>query len=135
MSLFQNEIPLDPDWELYLYFESEGTFRLMTARVNGRLVGYAGCLITPHIQHKSTVCADVNALWLDEDFHKGIVGVRMLRKFKEDLSSRGVKMLRVASKLAYKANKGGLGKLLEFLGFVPDEVVYIAYTGAKDEQR
>mgnify|MGYP003345974306 FL=1 len=48
-------IPLDPDWDNYKNLCDKNILMIITARDEGRLVGYSIFFITNHLHYKSTV--------------------------------------------------------------------------------
>ena len=50
----KEDIPLDPDWDRYKLLDDKGLIMIITARDEGRLVGYSIFFISNHLHYKST---------------------------------------------------------------------------------
>ncbi len=118
-------LPFDADWERYFQFEDTGIFSILTARRDGKMVGYVACIVLPHIQVRTELCATVNAIFLAPEQRSGTLGVRMLKRAVADLQAKGVHLFHIAAKEKL------FGSILERIGFEVEETIYVKYTGAK----
>ena len=84
---------LDIDWPKYLMFERMGIYKAVSARKGGRLIGYNGYYVQPIARHKSTVFAINDALYVDADHRKGLVGPRLLKRSEEMLKEIGAQFV------------------------------------------
>ena len=72
--------PLDIDWPRYLMLERMGQYRSISARKNGRLVGYNAYFIEKPLRHRRMTWAVNDALFLDRVERKGMLGWRLLKE-------------------------------------------------------
>ena len=77
--------PLDIDWPRYLMLERMGQYRSISARRNGRLIGYNAYFIEKPMRHKRMTWAVNDALYLDRTERKGVLGWRLLHRSVEML--------------------------------------------------
>jgi GNAT superfamily N-acetyltransferase len=111
-------IPLDPDWDRYKALDDSGLIMTVTARDEGKLIGYAIFFVTSHLHYKSTVYANNDLLYLHPDYRKGLVGVRLITISEGFLKQRGV------TKIMWhiKFNKD-FSRLLHHLGYVDEDII------------
>lgn len=114
----------DPDWARYKRMEEENILRFLAVRKEGNLVGYASVILTSSFHDRDTCCAIVQDFYLDVDSRKGSSGIKLFWVLEEQLKALGVNYIFVAEKLHIKADKGGLGKMLEYLNFNCHEKVW-----------
>jgi len=111
----RDSIPLDPDFDQYYRLDLENVLHILTARVDGELVGYTFSLIGPHLHYRSTRTAHTEMFWLAPEHRSGWTGVRLLRLTRRGLKDRGVKLHTINIKLSF-AN-GRVAKLLSRMGY------------------
>jgi GNAT superfamily N-acetyltransferase len=112
------DIPLNVDWETYHRASHDGVLRVITARTEERLAGYAVFFIrsNPHYQDSLQAVQDVMYMMPE---HRGRGGA--LINFAEDsLRAEGVQAVYQHVKEAFN-----FGPLLERLGYVPIERVWV----------
>lgn len=117
-------VPFDPDYERYLSMDASGALSVVTARCDGRLIGYSICAIATHSHSKHTLHAFTDLFFVDPEYRKGFVGVKLLRAAEQELAHRGV----VKHYTGAKIHKD-LRRLFEYLGYHPNEVVYSKIIG------
>ena len=90
----------------------------ITARDEGKLVGYSIFFITNHLHYKSTVYANNDLLYLHPDYRKGSLGIKFIKASEIYLKNRGV------AKILWhiKFNKD-FRILLHRMGYVDEEVI------------
>jgi GNAT superfamily N-acetyltransferase len=123
IALDKATVPLDTDWNRYLHYESLGAWRVFSARVDGKPVGYICWWIDHHIRYQSTIYATADVFFILPEHRKGMVGYRLFAEAFKALP-KPCKVL-INEKLHFK--DGRVGKLLERLGMKPIEVVYSKY--------
>jgi GNAT superfamily N-acetyltransferase len=86
--LFQRDL----DHEQYLALDNLGRMHVVTARDDGRLVGYAVWFVMPHHLHykSSGQVALADMYFIKREYRKGGLGVRMFRESERGLRERGV---------------------------------------------
>lgn len=92
--------PLDIDWPRYAMLERAGIYRAISVRKAGRLIGYNGYFVQPHLRHKSTLWAINDALFIDRDERKGTLGIRLVTESTRMLRALGVKVITQGDMLA-----------------------------------
>lgn len=118
---FEKKLPFDPDWDRYFDFERTGILHVLTARVGGELAGYVACLVLPHIEHSTALCASVKTIFMAKEHRAGTLAIRLLKRALSDLSGKGVTIFTVADK---GHRDGAFGEILKRMGFVVDETIY-----------
>jgi len=112
---------LDPDWDCFYVLEERGVLHVLTARHNGRLVGYIFNNIGPHIHYRSTVFGQSIFFWLHPRFRRGWEPVKMLLENKRLLADYGVVVATINFKIHFQ--HGRVGKLLKRIGYEPSDIV------------
>lgn len=85
--LFQRDL----DHERYLKMEELGMMHVVTARADGKLVGYIVCFVMPHLHYKSSgLVALADMYFILREYRKGGLGVRMFREMERGLKQRNV---------------------------------------------
>ena len=82
----------DLDHEQYLQLDILGRMHVVTARDDGKLVGYVICFVMPHHLHykSSGQVALADMYFILREYRKGGLGVRMFREMERGLKARGV---------------------------------------------
>lgn len=81
----------DLDHERYLAMDQAGAMHVVTARDEGKLVGYIVCFVMPHFHYKSSgLTALADMYYLRREYRKGGLGARMFKLMEEGLRQRGV---------------------------------------------
>lgn len=118
-------VRLDPNWSVFAELDTGGTLKILTARVDGVLVGYVASFVNAHLHYKSTLHATVNAYWLAPAYRKGWTGINMLRRHEDEMRKLGVVRLFIDDSVAFKnARNRRTRRLFAFLGYVPTGIVY-----------
>jgi hypothetical protein len=86
-----NDIPLEPNLELYNKMEELGLVRLFTARDNSALVGYGVYVMTPDLHAKSSVQASQDVLYIDPK--KRGFGLSFIKWCDEQMREMGAKII------------------------------------------
>lgn len=120
------EIGYNPNWGQYLSYELTDSIKVVTARYNGVLVGYAVYLIGAFKHNQDVEYADLDVIWIDEAFREGWVAIKMMRMGEEAVSHRA-KFITATSTL-----KKPIDVLLRRVGFSPVEVLYHKPLGNTD---
>jgi hypothetical protein len=80
-----------PDWDSMTALNNVGIFQVLTARVDGRMIGYLSWLIDFDLESKGTLVVN-QAAWYVEPGHP-IVGVRMLDRALSEFNKAGVEFV------------------------------------------
>lgn len=112
-------IPLDMNYQAYEDFAVLGALHLVTARHDGKLVGYHLSVIHPHLHYKTILTCYTDLFYLRKDFRTGLTGYKMLKFFRDSVKERGAKLVYMGHSLTTD-----LGAVLGRLGFEPIECAY-----------
>lgn len=121
--------PLEPDWPRYYDLALLNILHVLTARADGRLVGYVFTQVTTHLHYASVRLCVLDMYWLDPLYRQGWNGVRMLRQAVEDMKKEGVQWMAAPVKEHFERERGGVGIILKRLGFSVQDVVYTKFLG------
>lgn len=112
------DIPLDPDYEIYIKMESIGVLRAFTCRdVDSKMIGYAVFLIKPHMHYKTCLMAYQDIIYI-EPSRRGVGGFFM-RWLDEQLKTLGVQVVSQHVKSAHN-----FGPILERMGYELQDLIY-----------
>ena len=111
---------LDPDWQTYFLMQEHGMYLAVTAREEGRLVGYVGFVVQHSMLHyKGVKCAHVDLLYMHPEFRTGLHAVRMMRYAHDVLDEMGIDEATVNAKITYD-----ISPLLKRVGYELMEFSY-----------
>lgn len=114
------DIPLEPDVTRYQQAEIYDLLRIYTARIGGKLVGYAVFFIGPNAHYKSSKQAVQDVVYVDPAHRNSTIGLRLLKHCEGALRAEGVQ----AVYHHVKASHPALGTILGRMGYVPVDVIY-----------
>lgn len=122
IALWKADFAMLPDYEHYLALERVGRTALYTARAaDGRLVGYAGFIISAmgHYKHKRIAACDI--IYLAEECRQGLAaGARYLR-FIEFCDS-DLQAAHCVDRIVHRVKLGhDFGRVFERAGYVETE--------------
>lgn len=106
------QILLDPDYELYAKADCEKRLSIVTARMDGVLVGYFINFVVAHPHYKSTLFGMMDVYFLEQQYRNAATGLRLFLETEKALRSLGVKEVIANSKL-----KKDTSMLFERLGW------------------
>ena len=118
-------VPIDVDWGRYQALENAGSLKLLSARKDGELVGYAAFFITPHLMYRSSTHVICDSIYVDPR-HRGI-GPSLVRaaekQFKAMAGSTQVRVI-------YSAQiASDFPQVLNRLGYHARETVHVKIIG------
>ncbi len=120
LALNRDKVPLLPNWSRYRQLEGEGALSIVTARRNGKLVGYSCMILSPGLHYSTCFEARMDLFWLAPEVrNQAMPGIRLFRAVEKELKRRGVQRVYVGSKL-----HKDVGRLFERLGYTPIETWY-----------
>lgn len=123
IALDQDQIPLEPNYDLYLNADLVGVLQVLTVRFGVLLVGYVFTMVGPALHYNSTIMAEVDMYWLDPAFRSGWTGVKMFTEVIRKMREVGAKKLFISEKIHFhNENDRRVGLLLKRLGFAPVEI-------------
>jgi GNAT superfamily N-acetyltransferase len=119
IALNKDTIALSPLWDTYTELEKIGVLKIITARQEKKLVGYAVYVISPSLHYSDQIVADADVFWLDPEHRKGMAGIRLFKHAEKVLKSYGV--TRILNKVKIHFD---VGMVFERMGYEPIERVY-----------
>lgn len=108
-----------PDRERYFQLDNGGIMRTFTARIDGRLVGYAIFLVVPHLHYGAMSWAAQDVLFVHPQ-HRGRMSVDFIRWMDRELELEGVECIH-----RHVTEKRDYSGLLESEGYVKIETGYM----------
>jgi GNAT superfamily N-acetyltransferase len=124
IALNKSKIKLNPDWDTYLSLYEAGQLGIYTARKDKKLVGYFIVVAAPNPHYKDHIFAVNDIIYLDPEYRKGFVGVKLIKYAEKNLKELGVSVLAINTKVHKPFDS-----LMERLGFSLIERVYSKYIG------
>lgn len=112
-----HDIALDPDWPIYRMAEANGMYKTYTARLGGKLIGYASFWIKHNAHYKSSLQAVQDVIFIDPT-SRGF-GSKFIHWCDEQLKALGVQVVRHHLKAAHN-----WGKILERDGYELEDLIY-----------
>lgn len=119
IALDKDVIKLDPDYHSYLRMEETGQLHIVTARDEGKLVGYYCAIIRPHLHYADSITAYTDLFFISKPYRKGLVGYKLI-KWATNLMPDDVQKVYIQTKLGDR----DIGVILERIGYLPVERVY-----------
>jgi len=83
----------NPNFDTYYKLASAGVLHVITARLNGEIVGYTTLLITDLMQHSGVKACFVDSMFLKKEHRKGLTGYRLLKFVENCARTKGAKRL------------------------------------------
>jgi hypothetical protein len=108
--LLHPDIPLDLDVEKYRAADALGLYRVFTVRDNGTLIGYGAFSVMTSLQHKQSLQASLEALYISPHY-RNITPVRFIHFIRDALKQEGVQLIRF-----HALPNSSFARLLEGLG-------------------
>lgn len=113
-------IPLDPQWDLYRRVENAGSGVLVTAREEGKLVGYVGAAIMQFASSKDVKTANGLPYFVVPCWARGVILRDMMKHLFKVLKARGVRLATLKTHPWASA-----APILEHLKMRPIETLYM----------
>jgi len=129
IALDQHLIALDMDWAAYAELARVGMLHVVTARSEGRLVGYFLSFIRLHLHYQTSLTAFEDMFFLLPAWRRGWAGVRFFQFVEQSWRALGVERAAISYKLHFR--DGRVGRLLTYLGWQATETNYTKYLGTK----
>jgi len=118
VSVFSENIILDPDWDFYRVMENKGQLFTYTARDDGRLVGYYIAFVSRH-PHYNAIVSDTDIFYLLPEYRGNLTGYTLIKDAETELENLGVQIIILSAKM-----EKPLAKLAERLGHKPLDIKY-----------
>ncbi|MGO4518405.1 GNAT family N-acetyltransferase [Terriglobus sp. 2YAB30_2] len=110
---------IDMAWEQYFAMEQAGMLFLLTARYDGKLVGYFVGIVMPNLHNRKRLAAVSDMYFLHPD-HRGHAGIRIFREVEQAWRAMGVELATITCKVSRN-----YAALFERLGWRLEEKVFI----------
>jgi GNAT superfamily N-acetyltransferase len=94
---------------------------LITARIDGRLVGYIMFVIAPHLHYRDVLMATDDLHFLDPACRKTGIGLKMFAFAEKVMRGKGVQIMTLRTKADPRLNHGAI---FEHLGYDQQDIVY-----------
>jgi GNAT superfamily N-acetyltransferase len=117
--------PIDPDLETYEALDKKDRLRVLTARDNGKLVGYYVAIIGQNMHYKKIRCAIEDMYYLAPEYRKGSLGIRLFVEAEKMVRASQAVITLAKTKVAHDH-----GIIFKRLGYRPFESVYMKVLGA-----
>jgi hypothetical protein len=124
IALNKDAIKLNPDYGIYKSLCDSGVMRVITARDDGKLVGYCVCIIKYHLHYKDSLTAFNDIFYISKDYRKGLTGVKLFIKTEEILKKYGVQRVSMNTKVHHD-----VGVIFDRLGYKETERVFTKMIG------
>lgn len=125
LALNQNEISLGVDEAKYAGGDAAGVLHLITARADGKLVGYYYGMLMSHLHYKDAgLMCYTDVYYLQPQHRRGGAGARFLVAVMESLKAQGVVKLYMSTKV-HQDN----GALFERLGMKCSDRIFTKMLG------
>lgn len=115
----KDKIALNPDWDRYFHLDDAGAVHCVTARSDGKLIGYFISFVLPHIHYKDHLMSMNDILYISPEHRKGTTAFKMFQYAEKTLRDKGVTKIHVNTKIA-----NDFSPLLERLGYVEIERIF-----------
>jgi hypothetical protein len=90
LGLYRDEIPLQCDRDRYAAIEKAGALLLITARVDGKLIGYFVAFLFPHLHYKDAGLWGMTDMYFVLPEHRKGAGLKLFLAFERECRARGV---------------------------------------------
>lgn len=121
---YKDKIKLNPDYGVYYQMEANGILHIVTARDDGKLIGYYISLVTPNPHYKDHFFAVNDILFVLPEYRGGTTAYRMFKYAFDKLTERGASVITIHMK-----TDAMFDGLCEKLGMERQEYLYTKYVG------
>lgn len=100
LSIYQ-DIPLNPEYEVYESLARKGMMALYTVRVAGEMVGYAVYFVRKHHHYKDYTWAICDIILIRKPYRQFGLGNALFAFIEDDLRKAGVDVIHTMTKTAH----------------------------------
>lgn len=119
-------MPLVPDWAEYVRREAAGILFLVTARLDGELVGYITIQVAPGFHYATTTTATTDIVYIVPEYRNRGYALPLFKRAQKELKLRGVKIWISC----FKEKKSlGMPEFLKAFGFTEADIYYSKWIG------
>lgn len=98
LALNKDDVPLDPQYDVYLQRDAAGEITFVTVRDDGALIGYLVGFVMPGLHYKTCLTCITDIFYLVQDKRAFGAGTMLFDAAEKELKRRGVKRWFVGSK-------------------------------------
>lgn len=125
LALDQEQVPLDPQYEIYLERDKRGEVMFLAGRCNGALIGYFVGFVAPGLHYRTCLTLTMDIFWVHPEYRGQSAGLKLFKAVEREAVRRGVQRMFVGSKCHKDASW-----LFEHLGYREVERYYSKFLGA-----
>lgn len=122
LALDKGEVPLDPQYDIYLARDANGEVMTIPLREAGRLVGYFIGFLAPGLHYRTCLTLTLDIFYILPEHRGSGGGFVLFEAVEREAKRRGVQRMFVGSKLHKDASW-----LFQRLGYVEVERYYSAW--------
>jgi GNAT superfamily N-acetyltransferase len=124
LALDKDQVPLDPQYEIYLQRDARGEVLFVAVREDGALVGYFVGFVAPGLHYRTCLTLTEDIFWISPEARGAGCGYALFKEVEQEARRRGVQRMFVGSKLHKDASW-----LFEKLGYTEVERYYSHWLG------
>lgn len=130
LDTYHDRRPLDPQYGEYLRRDANGQILFVAVRKQGTLIGYFVGFVVPALHYQSTLTCLQDIFFIMPEHRDGHAtgALKMFRAVIREAKRRGVKEIRVGSKLGAH----DVQVLFKHMGFKPVETIHSLWIGDQD---
>ena len=118
LTLNKDKVKLKPVWTQYKELEDKGEFYLLTARIDGELVGYSAFFLKPHIHYNDVIVATNDVLFLIKRVRTGTTGIKLIKYSEQRMKELG------ATKMTWHIKHANdIRPILHRMGYVDEDII------------
>jgi L-amino acid N-acyltransferase YncA len=126
LALDKDKVPLDPQYEVYIERERQGSLLFMVLRSQGELVGYFIGFVAPGLHYRTCLTLTMDIFYIVPEHRGSKGGMTLFSAVKAEAIRRGVKRWFVGNKEHAKVHATAL---FEALGFEKVETYHSMWLG------
>lgn len=125
LALNQDEVPLDPQYDIYLARDARGEVLFVAGRNDGELIAYFVGFVASGLHYKTCRTLTMDIFWVKPEHRGKSAGLRLFKAVEQEARRRGVQRMFVGSKLHKDASW-----LFERLKFTAVETYFSKWLGS-----
>lgn len=124
LALNKDEVPLDPQYDIYLTRDARGEVMFVAGREAGQIMAYFVGFVAPGLHYRTCLTLTMDIFWVKPEYRGKSAGIRLFKTVEAEARRRGVQRMFMGSKLHKDA-----GWLFEKLDYKPVETYYSKLLG------
>ena len=118
----KENLELAPDYDAYRRLFDCGMLRCITVHHDERLIGYIIFIVQPHLHYSKSKCAFEDVYWIDPDYRKGRIGLKMFKFAEKVLKAIGVNRVILHTKVFQDHST-----LFEYMGYTHTDKLFTKF--------